>query len=105
MQLHIIWCYTLYEVTSFKMLFLCLLSAGVAGVTPHEAGAGSVEGVTGGLDEAEEGGGVVENAIGRAEKQDADLDAWKQVSDPISKVFCHWRSSRWKSSLVSRPTL
>ena len=48
------------EVTSVTILFLCVSSAGVAEVAPHEAGAGSVEVVTGGLGEGEEGGGVVE---------------------------------------------
>ena len=45
------------EVTSVTILFLCVSSAGVAEVASHEAGAGSVEGVTGGLGEGEEGGG------------------------------------------------
>ena len=50
------------EVTSVTILFLCVLSAGVAEVAPHEAGAGLVEGVTGGLGEegGGGGGGVVE---------------------------------------------
>ena len=48
------------EVTSVTILFLCVVFVGVAEVAPHEAGAGSVEGVTGGLGEGEGGGGVVE---------------------------------------------